>query len=494
MPLCIYLFFSFVLIEKDFFVYTDEVSFTTYAYQMYNQDFGDMPFDKRLTVSEKHIRTLYGPVYPLVAGLFFQIFGLSIYTARGFSILMGFATLVMLYILLHRFTKSPKLSALGVLILGIDMNFLRAARFGRPETFVLCTSLVAIYYYLINFKKITPRKLLILAAIGAVGFFAHFLMGTIVFISISIHQLLIHKNRKILVQIALYMALPLIFLFIGWNIFIQQTTDPVTLEITKTLLPPRYIPNFYLLKMILFDPITFNALTLISYIGYILIFAVMIRKRGYHKLFWIITAGVSVIVVMYGSTFTYGGVMPVFIVPLAILALHNDQTNRPSSVSMVSILITFVLMLSLFQQLRLISYHWDYSYISLGKETSKCIPKGNHNVYITNIMPHDPYFYLIANRPDLRIAYRRFQDESGENIKRDFPKVDYVVTYGALGIIYDPRFTDEFAKQFNMDITMVSLFREKTSLVCLVKISNQEMPPIAVLKVNPVPTTTGSGH
>jgi hypothetical protein len=363
------------------------------------------------------------------------------------------------------------------------MNFIRAARFDRPEIVVIFFTYVALWFYIRHYKTLSPKKYLVLMLIISGGIFAHFLLGTAALGIILLHQWWMHRSWKTIRSLSIYMVAPIVLLFLLWSFFVSQTTDPETVAITKTLWGPRFPPNLYLFKVALADTITHNYLTFIGYLAYAILFTVTVRHKQYMHELWIIAFLGTVGVVVLGSAFSYAGNLPILFLPLAALILHNDIAHRPSSVSMVSILIFLSVVLSLVQLSRLLKFYGDYSYTALGEHVSQCIPQGNHNVYFTHISPHDPYFYLVANRPQLNLAYRRFQDYEGDYFRNDIDNVDYIITYGRYALLFDERLKEEAIPYLGFEDITMDMLMTRTNLVCTAGLNVANLPRIAVFKV-----------
>lgn len=480
----IYLFFALVLLTKDPSPYTDEVAFSNAAYRiLHGSEFGKEPFKNRLTLVDPQIFALYGPTYILLLSVPLKLFGYSIYSVRLFSVCIGLGSLFLLYLIIQRLTQNSILALLGVFLLGVDMNFLRIVRFGRPEVLVIFFVLLSFYYYLTNINTFSYKKYLVLSFILSANLLTHYLLGLIGILTIFIHSFLVTKNKKSYMKKFFFLAVPIILGVIVWLIVSGRLVDKQTLKISKTLLFNRILPNFFILRVIIRDRLTYNGLTFIFYLLSIIIYQKFALQHQKIKTFWILAAIMGSFIVLWGSVFFYAGLLPVFFLPLLIFSLQSQKNTSKLKINLPLILVGSLFLLSVFQQMRLWSYYRNYSYKTIGKKTSDCIPKGNHNVLLTHAMPDDPYFYLVSHRTKLKLAYTDFHDAGKFYLREYLPKADFAVVYGGYADVVERKLTDVQVKQVGLEPLMAQILLQHTRLTCTVFSETEQSPKIAVFKI-----------
>jgi len=476
----IFIVLSLTLLTKDPIVFPDEVSFSNTAYWLLNRDdFGKNPFDNRLTLIEETTLTQYGPLYYVGLSLPLKIFGYSIYTVRLFSVLVGILTLFIFYLLVKKTTKSNALSLLATFLLAIDLNFLRSARFGRMEILVIFFNLLAYLFYLKIYEKRSSKDYLLLGGLLSLGLFTHFLNGLTPLIVIPIHLLLtkrlsLFKNKQIFL-----LVIPLTLLAI-WSFLVFILAPSSAISESKLLIFKSLIPSLHSTKLILHDRITFNQINfLIYFLGFFILLSA--PKRDDYKKFWLLSGSVTLLIVLWGNSFFYLSFIPIYFLPILLIAIDEIIHRKGSLHYLWSIPILFFIILSLFQQIILIEYSINYSYENFGQKISKCISKDHAKVYLGQLTP-DPYFYLVSHRPDLKLFYHKFQDAEKYYLKEFLPKADYVINYELYEqTISSPEYSNhqgdsqmrvqlnDFIKnRLGLDPDVAQLLYEKKEGVCLI--------------------------
>lgn len=480
----IYLFFALVLLTKDPAPYTDEVVFSNSAYRILHSDeFGEKPFKKQFTLVNRDVFALYGPLYILSLSIPLKLFGYSIYSVRLFSVFVGLLNLGLLYLIIKQITDKYLPSLLGVLLLGIDMNFLRSVRFGRPEILVGFFSMLAFFYYVINYKSLSRKKYLILGLLLSLGFFTHYLLGLIAILAISCHIILNCGWKKFFKTGFVFLVAPFSILSVLWILVVLQSAPPEVARASKALIFSRLVPNFFILRVVLKDRLTYNNLTFLLYFLSFIVFLLSIQKDKLVKSFWLLGAIFSFLLVFWGSVFFYAGLVPVFFLPLVVLSLRTQKSEKAQQFNISQFIVVSFIILSIFQQMRLWGYYRNYSYSAIGQKVAGCIPKGDHNVLLTHAMPDDPYFYLAANRPDLKLAYTKYHEKEEDYMRKYLPKADFAVVYGTYAEVVEKELAKEQVKRLGLEPFMAELLSQYADLRCRVYSADGKYSKIAVFKI-----------
>jgi len=421
-----YILIALNLLTKDPTVFPDESSFSNTAYRLTNENvFGKQPFEKQLTLIEDTTFTQYGPMYYLVLSVPLKLFGYSIHTVRATSVVIGLLVLVVLYFLIKEITSSEIVGLLSVFLLSIDINFLRMARFGRMDILVAFFILLAYLFYLKTYNHPSAKRYLILGALLTLPVLTHFFNGVLPLIVIFFHLLVTKKLKPLKNKQFLLFLVPLSALII-WFILVFFFAPPSAINESKLFILKSLIPNFHQIKIVIGDKLTFNQINFIIYFGALSLLA-WLSPKGNMGRFWLLNGVIGTAWTIWGNSFFYLGYIPIYLLPILPLSFYLTK-EKPRLRSLQVVIIFFFIGFSMVQQMILTQYLSDFSYQKFGRRVSTCLQKPMAKVYLDQLIP-DPYFYLVKQRADLKLAYQKWHDRKQSYLKNTLPMADYVVTY-----------------------------------------------------------------
>jgi len=466
---------AFNLLVKDPSAFPDESSFSNTAYRLIKRSaFSQKPFEKQLTLIEKTTLTQYGPVYYLLLSLPIGIFGYNIYTVRLFSVFVGLLTLIVLYLLVKRSTKSEILSLASILLVGIDINFLRMARLGRMDILTAFLNLLAYLLYLRSYSRPSAKKYLLLGGVLSLSLLTHFFTGTLPLLVIFFHLLITKrltpfKNKQFLLFLVPFSSL------IIWLLSVHFLASPSVINQSRQFILRSVIPNLNAVKIVINDKLTFNQINFGVYFASLLILALAPFKNEAVKL-WLLNGFISIPWIVWGKSFFYLGYIPLYLLPTLSVSLRlYPAKNNYLQPFVVIAALTFI-SLSLTQQIILTKYSASFSYQEFGQKLSDCLAKTNAKVYLDQLIP-DPYFYLVNQRADLKIFYQKFHDPEQSHLKSIMPISDYVISYDLYRkIISSPQYKKDgespgikkVITQLNLKPDIARILYQNTKKTCTV--------------------------
>ncbi len=482
------LFFLFFLSSRTLTsfpqIHSDETAFSSIAYGLLHpHSLAVEDFDTNIPLMDKTPLTHYGPPYSFGLSVPLYLFGYSVYTVRYFSIFLAALSLILLYFLLHRASKSIFMSGMAVFFLASDFFFLKSAKFGRMEMMALCFQLAAYLSYFYLLKKMSIRYYIFTSVLATAALFTHFIVGLPAFLTIIVYTLIFKRSVLKRNGLLYFASIPFICVIL-WIIYIAYFADKSAVNASYMMISKRYIPDFFPLKYS-WDDITFySGINFIFYgLGF---FLLLIKfKKNTYEVFWLTAAACTAVIAIWGNLIWYLSLFSISFIPLFFL--HSGKKTRLHDYNFllrISIAIVFFIY-SLLQQAKVFSYYQDYSYEKNSHDISECIPK-NKNVIVRDVRS-DPYFYFVANRKDLRLAYQRYPDIGDVIFKRSMKKADYiVVTISWKNFMETPQFEEavkkpETRKSYGIDDIAYYIYKNKKS-VCVVS-GSTHIDPTAVFRL-----------
>ena len=156
--------------------------------------------------------------YLILAG-FYEIFGVSLFTANLASFVFSVLTVFVVYGIIKEIFGDKILSAQSAILLLLDYQFFWMATMARPDIAAMFFGLLGIYWILVYYRT---KKILLpfLASVAwAMGFATHLLMVffPIIFFIVSQVARFLNKNKRLVAY--LYEAWPVILAFVLFGIF-----------------------------------------------------------------------------------------------------------------------------------------------------------------------------------------------------------------------------------------------------------------------------------
>ncbi len=137
-----YFFISILFLTKYPFVHSDESWLSGLSRTMMNEGLGATEYFFDLIPRYPHAIKI---IFHMMQIAFIWVLGYNIFSVRLISLVFGIASLVFVYKILRCLTKSKKISALGMIIFSIDVQFIYASHLARQEAVILSIMLAALY-------------------------------------------------------------------------------------------------------------------------------------------------------------------------------------------------------------------------------------------------------------------------------------------------------------------------------------------------------------
>lgn len=431
--LIFYFFLSYINLVKFPPVFPpDEAAFSSAAYSLnHSHDFSDTDFARRLPRIDKTPFTNYGPMYTFGLAAPLTIFGYSIYTIRYFSVFMGLLSLIIFFFLLRKSTQNTALSLIGVGMLAMDFFFLNSARLGRMEIMAILFQLLSFLFYFRTFTHQKRVNYVLIAVFVTAAVFTHFISGLPALVVIGIHSLFF--NKKFWKKKESYILPAFIFIcMMLWMVYIQFLADKTALQGTGMLITNRLLPRLSSIKLAINDNIGYSWINLIVYAVSYLVMLFKPRKNIFDT-FWITFASCAAVISIWGDSLWYMSMVPVAFIPLLLLMdVKQPLFRNKNFLFRMGIVILFV-SVNIYQQAKIFNLFREFSYEAFGKQVSDCIEKKNSNVMV--YAQPDPYFYLVANRKDLKIAYKKYPDIYSKIFRKSLRKANYIAVSQAYELV-----------------------------------------------------------
>lgn len=142
----------------------------------------------------KDLLDLIFPVYNFLLVLVFKIFGLKIIAARGLSVVLGFFTLIFVYLTVKQLYKNENAALAAAAFLMLNPVFFLCSRQARPEAYVTFFAVLSFYFLI---KAVDAKKNLYYLICGISSGLAVLSHPTGVFVIISLFlTMMFLKERK----------------------------------------------------------------------------------------------------------------------------------------------------------------------------------------------------------------------------------------------------------------------------------------------------------
>lgn len=418
-----------------------------------------------------------------IAG-WFKLFGLSIVSLRLLSVFFSILFLIVFYLFSRLFTKSKWVPLLVISLLIIDLTFIRTARLGRPEIFVMFWGMLSLYF----FKKAEDSSLIknsniffTLSGISAgFAFLNHFfgifyLFGLIVYLLIK-NRLKIFLSPKIYI-LGLSFLLPIII----WLILIYPYWDILREQLT--LVMSRKNSSEIWMITVFRDRVWSLKLAYFGYLLTTLIFLIYGSLKINHRyLFYTVILVVTWIFFIDGKELWY----TIYILPLTYFAavllleqtLHTKSIYKFGRYFLITIIILFLLLPNL-------SLHYNaitsmagdnFSYSKFTEGVLKIIPD-QKTVFLSSIP--DPYFgFKQYHRQNILYEFPLLPTKT---FKQDYlqvlEKCDFIVYNGSYEGLYMPDFLPQYIEKNSLKTYKIGETGQYQVIIAELKPKTQRVAP-----------------
>lgn len=383
----------------------------------------------------------YPPLLFLLLSVSFKLFGFSIFVMRFTSISAGVLCIILIFLIAHKILKDPRFALLTVFLLTVDMTFLRTARVGRPEIYILLFS-VAAYVFLLYGKK---QKYYIFASIlGTLAGLVH-PIGFIVIAILLLHEIV--QNRSLSLQKTFIILVPP-FVGLGLWIFasglsVSGFVQSIQIAYSRKPFEPSYIEQLFMGGEVAY---TFLYISLL--IGSTFSMVYLLFNAIPYRAFLLIALLILWTGVIYGKSFWYF-VYPLPFVYLSYAAIikHELRKNVEDNFQLMFIFLVLVVTIvcNFKMNLSILKYIQGHSYTRFAHSIQKYIPNGS-TVFISSIP--DPYFELQKNKS---LTIRQFPGlpSSRKKYLTILQKADYVIYNQQLDVGYGNTLREYLKKHTN---------------------------------------------
>jgi|GEM_PF-2241898 4-amino-4-deoxy-L-arabinose transferase-like glycosyltransferase len=420
----VYIFINYLLLLKDPIVFPDETAFATVSYNLINPtDFSSNWFSTHLGQAVIFEMFFHGPVYNFYLAGLFKIIGFGILELRLGSVIIGGLCLGSAY-WLAKMMGSKKSAWILVCLLASDYFFFRSARFGRPEVLVMFMSFLGLITYFNWLKSKTRSNLAICYLTAVLTFMSHYLMGSILMISIFLDRLQEKKRKIFLDKFSWGLGLFSLGIFSGWLKIGQMIGQDLNKAVTFG--ETRLMPSFRSLKAVLTGDELIKSIILVYLIG--LVLATVIKQKTRQEKTLVVFSWISIVIMLFGSLDWYLNFIPLiggfgyFILDQHFL--KNKKINHRYTMIMV---VSVVIFFNLVEQIRIALAYKDFNYQAYAQTVSDALPP-NAKVWVKQLIP-DPNLYLAKHRSDLKLVFEAYEDFPQPKSQEQLSKTEYVVDY-----------------------------------------------------------------
>jgi len=171
------------------------------------------------------------PLYFILLGYWGKLFHFSIQSIRLLSVVLGFITLVICFLILIKLFKRRTYASIGIIMISTNIWFNQITHLGRMEILVIFFAASAYLFYCTTLKNkyLKQSSIIFLGLLSALALLTH-PMG--IFTPIAICGLMLVKDIAWKHKI-LYCTEIILLSFIPWCIWIFSTTSSITYSINQ---------------------------------------------------------------------------------------------------------------------------------------------------------------------------------------------------------------------------------------------------------------------
>lgn len=218
------------------YIWSNEAWFASPGYTLAHHGFlGTTILESKGTWMEGIDRHTYWmpPVFLLLEGLFFKLFGFGLLAMRSISILAGIAALLAWYSVIATLSANRTIALLAAAIIAIDFHFAMYGALGRPD--MVCAALGTIGFALfLHYRARSIRKALLLGhGFAAAACLTHpcgvlYATGLVLF-------MLLFDWQRIGWRSAGLIAVPYVAALAAWGIYIAQAPTEFVHQFTGNI-------------------------------------------------------------------------------------------------------------------------------------------------------------------------------------------------------------------------------------------------------------------
>lgn len=381
-----HLLISVRVLTQDPPIHADEVFFTNVTQNYVKTGRMFMSLYGESGIGQEHIRTLtYPPVYFFLLAIWSKLFGTTIAAYRFFSVVVSLGTLLLLYELIKKLTKTIWIPLVSVGVIFFSSQFQIASRMTRMEMLVLFFTVSALYFLVTYFKN-TKRTFLLTLSLGCAiaALFTH----PLGLIALGITLLaIVFFSPKLAIKYGLGSLISILVigaLWIGkdWQLFGSQLASFVSYKTNRHMLLLLLAQGNSTWGMYTFLLVTISSLGM--YIG--------IKAKEKLLVAFSLSALIAIIAVTITREqwyFLYLAIMPIVV--------GGDIIKKVPRIGLPLVLAILIIHVSWFVTGTGKELSIPSGYQSYGEAIGKLLPKNTQVVF--SVLP-DPYFAL-TKRSDL---------------------------------------------------------------------------------------------
>ncbi len=210
---------------------TDEAYTLQVAYEMDNHGKIALPMYRYLGGNIENAWHSYTPVYFLLLGGFFKVFGWGLAQGRAFNLITALLTLVMMY-LISRKLFNWRVAMIAALMLIADVTFLERARMLRNDYAAAFFALLAFYLYEVAEGKKESKWFIAAGLAAGAGVMCHtndlYIIGAILLLMLFREGWRLFKSQKLYLFITsalIVMAYEIIYSLVDRDNFLAQNRE-----------------------------------------------------------------------------------------------------------------------------------------------------------------------------------------------------------------------------------------------------------------------------
>ncbi len=424
-------------------IWPDETWYADIAYTFLHKGVMGTTFLAGILQSDR-LPTLYPPALFYLYAAGYAVLGFSPYTQRILAFISGGLFLItVLYFCVKHLSFSTKAVAAVLLLLVVDVTFLRASHFGRPEIYIMLLHMVG--YALIFSSPRPSRYALAGAVVGISALLQSF--GLLAGVIIALYTLIQYRfSLKSFLLLAVF-SIPVAIALLFWLYTIDFRVDLFIAAITAHAQRKYFEPGFFD-QIFAMGTIWKQYYILAAILSALSALYFLLRVHTRQSLFILVGLIVSWLFILNGRQYWYGVYMTPFLY-LGIASILNTTWHRYAYriVCIVAIGSVVVVQFDSHKQLVATFGGNTYSYSMYAKAVAARIPAGSH-VLLSSIP--DPYFEL---RKDPSLTITQFIGLPGyERAYRNLlDTTDYVVYTGSHDLVYG-RFLQNYLDKHTMNV------------------------------------------
>ena len=168
------------------------------------------------------------PGYVTTLGLWFKLFGFSIFSLRAYSIVWGLLLVFAWYRITRALTGNELIARVAALLIAADHAVVMAAATGRPDAMVASLGSLGLYAYLHWRESSLSRAAFAGAAFAAASVLCH-PMGLLYVLDLGVMAIVLDR-RRIRIRHAGLAIVPFLTAGLAWGLYIMKAPDIFRLQ------------------------------------------------------------------------------------------------------------------------------------------------------------------------------------------------------------------------------------------------------------------------